>query len=130
MNIPPDAAELKALWQKGRPALPLPEDARVLEGLEEESHWIARLNASRLAPLVAWSDADRETAIDRLLALRFDMNRFVRPWALGAVWRMVGPEDPRRPAVESWMADALASGTATERVRARLLLRQPERSWT
>lgn len=129
MDIPPDAAELKVLWQKGRPGIPLPEDAgeKVLEGLEDDRHWVSRLNAARLAPLVTWSDSDREIAVERLLALRHDKNRFVRPWALGAVWRLVGLEDPRRPTVESWMADALASGSAAERARARLLLKEDAR---
>lgn len=129
MDIPPDAVELRALWQKGRPVIPLPEDAweKVLEGLEDDRHWVSRLNAARLAPLIAWTASDREAAIERLLALRYDGNRFVRPWALGAVWRMVGIEDPRRLAVESWMADALASGSAAERARARLLLKEDAR---
>lgn len=125
MNIPPDAAELKTLWQKGRPVLPLPEEMRekVLLGLQDDSHWVGRLNAARLAPLFDWSAEDLETVIGRLLELRNDPNRFVRPWALGAVWRMVKPDDPRRPIVEAWMSEALVSPSAAERARARILLR-------
>ena len=96
-------------------------------GLEEDRHWVSRLNAARLAPLIEWSIADRGIVVARLLALREDENRFVRPWALGAVWRMVGSEDPRRLHVESWMGETLGSGSAAERARARILLAQDAR---
>ncbi|RYG23380.1 hypothetical protein EON82_14185 [bacterium] len=129
MNIPPDAAELKALWQKGHPVLPIPEDARekLLTALGGECHWIGRLNAARLSPLFGWSDNDREIVIDLLLVLRSDENRFVGPWALGALWEMVPRDDPRGETVEAWLTDALASGSAGERARARLLLAQEAR---
>ena len=49
MNLPPDDAELRAIWRKGRPELPLPEGIRrdVPHGLQAEVHWVARLNAAR-----------------------------------------------------------------------------------
>ena len=124
MNIPPDAAELKALWNKGYPALPLSAEVheKVMSGLQEESHWIGRLNAARLAGVIDWPKADREEVVTRLLNLRKDDNRFVRPWALSTLWRMVEPEDPRRMIVEEWVDDALVSASSAERARARILL--------
>lgn len=126
MILPPDAAELKALWSGGRPRLPLPPDAgdRVRHGLGAGGHWVARLNAVRLAPFVNWADDERKAVVSLLLAFRDDAHRFVRPWALGAAWRMVSVDDPRRSEVESWLTEALASPSASARARARILLRE------
>lgn len=87
--------------------------------------WVIPLLAGQAAARMAWPEAWRGRLRDAFLPYLESSNRFVRAWALSALWRASGPDDPLAPRLEEAMARSLGSGGALG-ARARALLDERE----
>lgn len=91
--------------------------------------WVIPLLAGQAVARMDWPRAWRRRVRAAFLPYLESSNRFVRAWALSALWRVSGPDDPLASRLEEEITRALGIGGALG-ARARALLDERERSAT
>ncbi|MCW5942590.1 MAG: hypothetical protein KIS66_10185 [Fimbriimonadaceae bacterium] len=110
-----------------RPDLLGPARKAILAFGGPEEPWVVPLLAGQAAARMAWPDDWRERVRAAFLPYLESSNRFVRAWALSALWRVTGPDDPFASRLEEEIDRCLGAGGALA-ARARALLAEREES--
>jgi len=96
----------------------------VFDSLEPDEDWAIRLQIVRLLPRFEWSRSETAKVVEYLLSEVRKDNLFIRAWALDSLSIFALREVSLREEVVQLSTEALGSGSAAVKVRARKALQR------
>jgi len=103
---------------------PRPAAEMLLPLLTSDQPWTIRLHLTRMTPRIDWTAAQRPGVIQYLLEQAKGTNRFISAWALDALATLAENDDRLAEQVIPLLLEALDTGSAAVKVRARNGLRR------